>query len=236
MSTKCTEGRTKVLVKCGEKTKPPHTDEVNPGTCSRVKAFCLAKGEPTPDWNCFQHGGDDYPHKITQRMFDNCADAVKKLAEVHAADSEIYLLASGKSKYSKNKNGSYTGEISLNWSIDRSISFVAGLEISWPNMSAADKAAVKDVQEALEAHEQWHFHIGEEYLQELNDGSKITVTGATKESAEKKLKAQIADKISMVNTELAKRQEDYDELTNHGVDQSKVGGKDVKLKCPPAKK
>ncbi len=236
MSNKCTEGRMKVLVKCGEKTKPPYTDEVNPGTCSRVKAFCLAKSEPTPDWNCFQHGGDDYPHKITQRLFDNCADAVKKLTGVHAADSEVYLKASGKLKYSKNKDGSYTGETSLSWAIDRSVSFVAGLEISWPNMSAADKAAVQEVQEALEAHEQWHFHIAEEYLQELNDGSKITVTSATKEIAEAKLKAQIADKISMVNAELTKRQKDYDELTNHGVDQSKVGGKDVKLKCPPIKK
>jgi hypothetical protein len=226
----------KVLVKCGEKTKPPHTDEVNPGTCSRVKAFCLEKGEPTPDWNCYQHGGDDYPHQITKRMFDNCADAVKKLTGVPAAESEVYIKATGNSTYRKNKDGSYTGDISLSWSINRSASFVAGLEISWPNMSAADKAAVKEVQDALEAHEQGHFHIAEEYLQELNGGGKITVTAATKEAAEKKLKAQVADKISIGNTELANRQKEYDDLTNHGVDQSKVGGKDVKLKCPPATK
>ena len=46
---KCGKGKVAKRVLCRERTKPPHTDEVNPGTCSRVKVFCLASGKPKPD-------------------------------------------------------------------------------------------------------------------------------------------------------------------------------------------
>jgi hypothetical protein len=234
----CPKGRNKVIVLCNEPTKPPHEDEKNPGVCSRPRAFCLADGEPTPDWKCWQHGGTDYRHEIEDKKFKDCADAAKQFAKdamegTATASSGVYIKRpAGQSKSVKNADGSFTYSTVPHYEIDHGKTYVAGVSISWPNMTAAEKAAVETAENALEAHEQGHVTIAEEYLEELNSGATVSATGKDQASAKAALIKKLEDMDAAVGQELNSRQQDYDANTDHGRHQSNIGGVDVMLKCP----
>lgn len=234
----CPKGKRKVIVLCGEPTKPPYTDEVNPGVCSRPRAFCLADGEPEPHWKCWQHGGTDYRHETEERDFKNCADAADQfrkdaLAGKHTAQSGVYIKRIGTPITSvKNSNGSYTYSTVPHYEIDHGKTYVGGVKISWPNMTTADKAAVAAAEETLEAHEQLHIQIGEEYVEELNSGATVSASGKDRTSARQALIDKLTQMDQAAGNELQTRQDDYDNKTDHGAKQSNIGGVDVQLKCP----
>lgn len=232
----CPKGRHKVVVTCGQPTKPPHTDEKNPGICSRPRAFCVPDGGSAPDWSCWQHGGTTYEHDIRDLMFDSCRDAVEKLLQEakdgkHTADS-VVTIKRAKTKYTghANKDGSYTVSTTMHWNMHEVI--ISGIKVSWPNMSAADKAAVQALEEALEAHEQLHAQIAEEYLEELNHGEPVSATAKDQDSAVAALNQKLREFEAEIGAELDRRQTEYDDKTEHGMKQSNIGGEDVILRCP----
>ncbi|MBI3958081.1 MAG: DUF922 domain-containing protein [Chloroflexi bacterium] len=231
---KCGKGKVARRVLCGEPTKPPHTDEVNPGTCSRVKVFCLAPGEPEPDWACWQHR---YQLMWNPRQFQDCADAAATLQKEAEKDipaattqyqiKDVLFYSNGRSA------GNYTCDVTVYWQVDWGNMVMTLPEYSWPNMSSADNAAVQSALNALRAHEEGHVNITEEYVTELSGGSiKISGSGATPTAARESCDVQLAIHEAQIAAELRKRQNEYDDRTHHGAKQSEIGGVDVKLVCP----
>ena len=238
MADKCPDGTTWQLVKCGKPTKPPHKDEKNPGTCSRTKGFCVP---PTPDWTCWQHG-KDYVLVKEPRHFKDCKDAVNTFNQEtaqgqHEATTKPYLrYTSPPATTTAAKSGkSWTARTTLRWSVDASKTIVTIPEITWDDMTDADKAAAKSVADALLAHEEGHVQKAVDYAAELSagGGDKLSATGATEQEARNALNQKITDRTREVGAELNKRNGDYDDITQHGVKQSNLpGGKDARLVCP----
>jgi len=231
---KCGKGKVEKRVLCGEVTKPPHTDEVNPGTCSRVKVFCLSPGEPEPDWACWQHR-----YQIVQnpRQFKDCADAAATLQKEAEADipaaTTAYQIKNKVVYTTGGKPGNYTCDARVYWQVDWKSTQINMPDYSWPNMSAADKAAVQSALNALRAHEEGHVDITEEYVNELSQSSiKISGSGADRDSARLSCDVALAIHEAKIAGELRQRQRDYDDKTHHGAKQSEIGGVDVKLVCP----
>lgn len=236
MADKCPEGATWELVKCGSPTKPPHKREKTPGTCSRTKGFCVP---PTPDWTCWQHG-KDYVLVKNPRHFKDCADAVdtfnKEAAQgLYEANTQPFVRYTSSTPKLTKTNGQWTASTALRWSVDASKTVVNLPEITWDNMSDADKAAVKRATDALLAHEEGHVQLAVDYAAELsaNGGDKISATGATQQAARDALKERMADRTQEVVAELGQRNSTYDDTTEHGQKQSNLpGGVDAQLDCP----
>lgn len=233
---KCGKGKVARSVKCGEPTKPPHTDEVNPGTCSRVKVFCLAPGEAEPDWACWQHI-PRYQTVYKPREFLNCADAAAKLRDeakndMPAATTQYRLKDSPTTSYS-GKEGNYTCTATAHWSVDRENMVVNLPQYSWPNMTDAEKAAVQKALNALRDHEEGHVTITEEYAKELSGKTgSVSGSGPTKKAALEACQKKLAQYEAGILGEQEKRQDEYDDKTKHGTKQSAVGGEDVEIVCP----
>lgn len=232
---RCGKGKTAKRVLCGERTKPPHTDEVNPGTCSRVRNFCLAPGEPEPDWACWQHR---YRLVEKLRQFADCADAVKALQEDAkkknpAATTEYQIKAIPAFPKGGTDGGRHTYEVTIYWQVDWASMTINMPTYSWPNMSDPEKSAVKNTLIDLLAHEEGHVSIAEEYVTELSEGRiQIRGTGSTPTAAIEDCNVKLAIHEAQTIAELRRRQEAYDDKTEHGVKQSEVGGVDVVLVCP----
>ncbi len=233
---KCGKGTVARTVKCGEATKPPHTDEVNPGTCSRVKVFCLAPGEAEPDWACWQHL-PRYQTVYKDREFLNCADAAAKLKEdaknkTAAATTEYRIKNAPTTSYS-GVEGNYTCTATPHWSFDRKKMVINLPRYSWPNMTDAEKAAVQKALDALRVHEEGHVTIVEEYVAEIA-GKKTNISGSgpTTKDALAACSAKLKDYEAGIFAKHRERQDEYDSKTENGTKQSEVGGEDAQLVCP----
>lgn len=227
-------------VTCGEPTKPPHTDEVNPGTCSRIRIFCVAPGDPDPDWACWQHIAR-YTLNLQERQFADCADAARQLAEdvkneIPAATTEYSIsVQAPKFVFSGSPSTGYTYTTTVNWQVDYDRIVINFPSYSWPNMSDADQNAVNAALGALMAHEEKHVTLTEEFVRGLRRNKpKITASGPDKDAAKAACVAKLRQHEAKVRADLARKQEEYDKKTDHGANQSADGGVDVKLECPPA--
>ena len=230
----CPAGTTHMLVTCGKATQPPHKDEKNPGTCSRVKGFCVP---PVPDWTCWQHG-KSFSLVKKPRHFKDCADAVatfkkEKIAKKYDAKTQPALSSLHPSKATfRQSKGVWTASYTVTWSVDASNTVVTIPDISWDNMTAADIAAVQRVSEALQAHEEGHVAVADKYAKEIS-GETVSATGASQQAALTALEQALADHTIDVGTTLTDRGDAYDDLTAHGEHQSNIkGGMDVTLDCP----
>ncbi len=232
---KCGKGKSVKRVLCGERTKPPHTDEVNPGRCSRVRNFCLAPGEPEPDWACWQHR-----YRLVEKLreFKDCADAANTLAEeaklkLPGATTEYEIKDLTAFPVPGRDGKRYTYEISVYWQVDWASMVINLPQYSWPNMTTAEMAAVKNTLLDLRAHEEGHVSITEEFIDELSQQSiRISGSGATSTAAIQDCSVQLAIHEAKTIAELRDRQNQYDDKTEHGVKQSEVGGVDVLFICP----
>jgi predicted secreted Zn-dependent protease len=83
----------------------------------------------------------------------------------------------------------------------------------------------------LRKHEVGHVDIAEQVAEEFTGGT-ISAIGDTREQARRNLQEAINDHADDVEDELQVRDDEYDELTQHGAKQSILGGEDVTLDCP----
>lgn len=238
MAIQCPQGSERLLVTCGKPTRPPHTDEKNPGTCSRTKVFCVSPGASAPDWACWQHD-QQYQTETTSLTFQNCADAAEKLSQglssnQYAGGTIPVLTYAASFQYRRNNNGQWTCEATLRWSVNTAETVVRLPDITWPNMTAAEKAAVQRALNALRAHEEGHIRVAETYASELsaNGGEKLSASGDSKQLAKEAVQQWLKTHEQNVTAELDRRGNAYDELTQHGLQQSNIGGQDVLLICP----
>jgi uncharacterized protein DUF922 len=167
----------------------------------------------------------------------NCADCNAAAAILNAgtyvgeANVQIQWAGVGEISVTKTKKG-YVASTGVSWSINVATSTMEVTDFTWPNMTAADTAAVAAFRAALLAHEEEHFRRVEAALPTLP--KKFSATGASKRAAVDALKAKIPDEVTKANAAMQKITDDYDAKTGHGKTQSAVGGTDVKLTCPPA--
>jgi predicted secreted Zn-dependent protease len=100
----------------------------------------------------------------------------------------------------------------------------------WPDMTAADKAAVKNYRDALKAHEDGHHKVAKDWAGK--ETKKITGEGATPEEARADLERKLEEYKQDAQSRLDQAGQDYDAKTASGANQKAVGGKNVELNCP----
>jgi Bacterial protein of unknown function (DUF922) len=167
----------------------------------------------------------------------NCADCNAAVAILNAgtyvgeANVQIQWAGVGEISVTKTKKG-YIASTGVSWSINVATSTMEVTDFVWPNMTAADTAAVAAFRAALLAHEEEHFRRVEAALPTLP--KTFSATGATKRAAVDALQAKVPDEVTKANAAMQKVTDDYDAKTGHGKTQSAVGGTDVKLTCPAA--
>jgi hypothetical protein len=165
---------------------------------------------------------------------NNCADCsaaaaiLNSGAYVGEASVQVAPVA-GEARVTKGKTG-YTAEIDISWPVDVATSSMEITDFVWPNMTDADKAAVAAFRAALLAHEEGHFAAVEAVLATLP--KTISATGATGKAAMTALQAKAKTQIGDGQKAIDKATADYDAKTQHGKNQSAVGGTNVTLTCP----
>jgi hypothetical protein len=171
--------------------------------------------------------------KDIKKKFNSCKDAVDFIntgADIGEADAKI-LPKLGKPTINPQSDGSFIAEVKVDWFLDPSS--VISLPIwTWGrNMTKGDKAAFVDFRGNLQAHEEGHMKIAEDYAKEIT-GITIKALGATKTKALKELQSELNKYQQEAQNTLDELTIAYDQKTDHGRKQSEVGGEDVRLDCP----
>jgi hypothetical protein len=177
-------------------------------------------------------GGKRPAVKTVTKDFDDCNAAVdwlKSGAWTGDAQPE-YKPTPGKIRTKKLRDGTVKADVDLRWSYDDS-STAEMIVPTWPNMTAAERAAVNKYKAALKAHEVKHFDVAEKILKALP--KTVSATGSDEEDAIANLQTEVDTYGSDAKTALDEATEDYDNKTQNGKTQSVVGGQDVRLDCPP---
>jgi len=168
----------------------------------------------------------------TKREFKDCNEASNWLnnsTETGSAASDVAPTVS-KPAAGKSPSGGETLTVEVKWRFNPDGSTTT-LEVpEWPDMTGADKAAVKDYRDALKAHEDGHHKVAKDWAGK--ETKKITGEGATPEEARADLERKLEEYKQDAQGRLDQAGKDYDAKTSHGANQKAVGGKDVQLNCP----
>jgi hypothetical protein len=177
-------------------------------------------------------GGKRPAVKTVTKDFDDCNAAVDWLnSGAWTGDAQPnYKPTPGKIRTKKLRDGTVKAEVDLSWSYDDS-STAEMIVPTWPNMTAAERAAVNKYKAALKAHEVKHFDVAEKVLKALP--KTVSATGTDEQDATANLQTEVDTYGSDAQTALDDATADYDTKTQNGKTQSAVGGKDVRLDCPP---
>src|SRR5262245_13963401 len=177
-------------------------------------------------------GGKRPAVKEVTQEFDDCNAAVEWLnSGAWTGDAQpIYKPTPGKIRTKKLADGTVKAEVDLTWSYDDSSTAEMTVP-TWPDMTAAERAAVNKYKAALKAHEVKHFDVAEKVVKALP--KTVSATGSDEQEARANLQTEVDTYGSDAQTALDEANEDYDTKTQHGKTQSAVGGEDVRLDCPP---
>jgi hypothetical protein len=149
--------------------------------------------------------------------FVDCIDAAEKLAGREIAFTHVSY------RFHAVPDPSERGRFLLAAKVDASGSSIDIPGVSWPHMTGADVEAVDRVVEAITVHERGHVAVAIASAAEVTKMHHIIVAGADR-PAELALSKLMND-----------RQDQYDEVTAHGVHQSRapagLDGNDVRLVC-----
>lgn len=170
--------------------------------------------------------------KTLEMEFKNCRRAAAWLSsadEVGKAKA-FFSTEMGSPVAGRSAGGRPTISSNVTWKYDSRRSRSTISVPTWPNMSGAEKAAVRRYLDALRAHENGHHRLAREFL----SAERATITGKGKTAirAQADLKARIRDYANNTKQALQDKSDLYDKKTAHGVRQSKIGGEDVRLACP----
>jgi Bacterial protein of unknown function (DUF922) len=167
----------------------------------------------------------------TTKNFDDCNAAVAWLnSGADAGDAQpVYAPKAGKIR-STNQGGTLKAEIDLAWNYDPSSTAEMTIP-AWPNMTAAETAAVAKYRSAIQAHESMHFDVTDAIIKALP--KTVSATGSDKADATANLQAAVDKYEADAQAAIDKATQDYDAKTQHGKTQSAVGGVDVQLDCGP---
>lgn len=144
--------------------------------------------------------------------------------------SPVYHPKVGKVTTKRQKDGTYKATVKVTWTLDKS-STMELIDFVWPDMTKAEKAAVKRFKALLKAHEVGHFVVQDAVVKSIGP-TKIWAFGATAQEAIDNLQTEATTRNDAVGTEQGTRNDDYEDTTDHGRTQSAAGGTDVVLACP----
>jgi len=183
--------------------------------------------------------GESKKFKLVQirKQFKDCNEAVRWVnATQTQADAMPIIqptLSTNKPRPVKQPDGSFKAEVKVDWSIDPKRSIIQLPD--WTNVkSKDDKSAWQDYVNALQAHEVLHIRIAEEYTKKVS--CTVSSTGASPMEAGVNLQEELnryREAVGSLLDDLTGPNSEYDKITDHGLKQSKIGGKDVRLNCPP---
>jgi hypothetical protein len=175
-------------------------------------------------------GGRRPTVNATTKNFDDCNAAVAWLnSGADAGDAQpVYAPKAGKIRSTNQRGGTIKAEIDLAWNYDPSSSAEMTIP-AWPNMTAAETAAVAKYRSAIQAHESMHFDVTDAIIKALPE--TVSATGSDKADATANLQAAVNQYEADAQAAIDKATQDYDTKTQHGKSQSAVGGVDVHLDC-----
>jgi hypothetical protein len=104
----------------------------------------------------------------------------------------------------------------------------------WTNVpnDVATQSAWQEARKLLLAHEEGHVKITDDYVRQRGD-LEVSGTGADDKAARDDLRRNVDRVMKEIRDQIGELQDAYDVKTEHGRTQSKVGGKDTVLVCPP---
>ncbi len=174
-------------------------------------------------------GGRRPPVRAVTRNFANCNEASDWLnGGGDAGDaSPQYHPTPGRIRHSSS-GGTYTASVDLTWAYDPS-STAEMIIPAWPNMTAAERAAVARYRSAIQAHEEMHFDVTDNIVKALQ--RTVTATGTDPADTTRNLQTAVTQYGADAQTAIDQATHDYDATTQHGKTQSAVGGVDVHLDC-----
>jgi hypothetical protein len=187
------------------------------GGATAAAAAAAAKGKP----------------KVTETKHQvaNCTEAVawiKSSGETGKAFSNVSPVV-GK-QVSAKSGDKYTASADVKWKFNPDGS-TTDLDIpDWPDMSDADKAAVKKYRDALKAHEDGHHKAASDWA--ASEKAKITGEGATPQEAHADLVKKLEEYQNAAREKLNDANKAYEDTTHGGATQDAVGGQNVELNCP----
>ena len=179
-----------------------------------------------------QVGGNRPAVKAVTQTFDDCNAAVAWLnSGAWTGDAQpVYKPAVGKIRTKKLPDATVKAEVDVSWSYDASSTAEMTVP-TWPNMTAAEKAAVDKYKAALKAHEVMHFDVTDKVVKALP--KTVSATGSDNQDAIANLQTEVDTYGANAQAAMDKETKDYDTKTQNGKTQSAVGGADVRLDCPP---
>ena len=177
------------------------------------------------------------------RQFKNCADAEQYIDRartdptLEVGEASAYITPTlGPIKVGKQPDGRFKAEVTVTWSLDSSKTTMTLPDWCWPNMTAAEKSALKSFVDALKVHEEGHVTVTKDFGEEIS-GSQSAV-GPTEQQARSNLQTTLNKYTQEKDEELQLRTKFYDQKTDHGAKQSAgpefgmPGGRDAILTCP----
>ncbi|MBV8886598.1 MAG: DUF922 domain-containing protein [Chroococcidiopsidaceae cyanobacterium CP_BM_RX_35] len=179
------------------------------------------------------------PVPSPEKKFKDCNDFVDYLKSQLEVAKTVPALEIGKNtfNFSTNKDGSIEAVVDVKWSIDPKKSTITLPQLTWPNMTGAEKEALKDAMDALRVHEEGHIQVAEDFAKSIS--GPVSATGRTSKEAARNLEAKIKNSFEDIKAKLDERGDEYDLATDHGRKQSEgpakgfPGGKNVLFACPP---
>jgi hypothetical protein len=181
------------------------------------------------------------PKKPKNRNFPDCAAAANAVGTLLNETASSCKGSLTPISVVKNNDGTFTASVTATFTAKSSKPNIA--PISWPNMTAADNAAVAAYDAALMQHELGHAEIAQNVC--TSEGGTLNANGSTEAAADQALQEAINEKQINAQSKLTDTEDQYDSVTDHGRNQSDgpnfsyedgkfqfPGGNDVILDCP----
>lgn len=198
---------------------PSHVLSRQPATSEAKKPKPEAAKKPT------------IPKRTEPVMVGDCREAVNWLRNHEEAGDAEANVTEKQMQIKFTKHGSkVTASVDVRLELDASNSSTRVSVLSWPHMTAAEQKAVKDFTDALQAHEDGHIKVAEEFYQQA--GKTIEAEGDSEEDAVARLKESVSKFHDDVQKDSDDKTAQYDKNTDHGRKQEAVGGKNTVLECP----
>lgn len=166
-----------------------------------------------------------------KKIFSTC----RKAADwVHSGVEVAFATPVVQSRYLNDKQQArpfrFTRSVDVIWVFDDSESSITLRVPAWPNMTGPEVAALRNFRTKMIAHELGHLRTARESLPA--GATTITGEGATPNAALAALERKLRAHEKEIHTKVHHENIIYDAKTSHGVNQSAVGGKNIKFTCP----
>lgn len=186
-----------------------------------------------------------YQAKITLEMvrgdFANCREAQRWVKATTVSEIEIrFKVLANNQRINENPHGTYVAEVDVSFEFDPAASTLRFTEISWPNMTNAEKSAVGAFNYTVFNHETGHATFGQAVLATRYNRTVASLPSPDPDAALSSLDRAVQANIFQAQQTLDQEAGEggrYDIVTDHGRRQKKApknmpSGPNLGLACP----